>query len=382
MPPYLAGREGELGAFTHMAERIRDGQAENILVYGPRGTGKTVLMNAFDRMCADNDLLPVSKGQFSKKHCDPAAFAQSLQYRVKSGVETFSRLERARQEFMASVKLTRPKAAGAPGLMYYEPPYDPRGPVPYENHLQSYLVKNWEIIEKSEYRGAVLLFDEFHTVLDVPRRSWYVLSDFVGALAEVQAQGCGYAAVLSGLPALKPRVHEARSYSERMFRTLSVGNLRPADAQRALAEPLRGSKYAFSPDLIEQAARDTGGYPYFLQFFGHEIIRRATRARITLDDYQRIRGAIVAQLYADFYDPRFDALSLGQRRVLAAMSRVDGGAASVSDIAPMAGIGRASLERHLVRLEEQSMVYGHGRGTYRLSLPLMQEYLRRRNSAG
>ena len=382
MPPYLAGRKEEVGAFMHMVERIHNGQAENILVHGLRGVGKTVLMKTFSRMCIDNDLLPITKAQFSKKHSDPTEFAQTLKHGVKTSIETFSRLERMRRKFMASVKFIRPKSVGIPDLMYYEPSYDPGESVPYEEHLKNYLVKNWEIIEKSEYDGAVLLFDEFHTVRDMSKRSWYVLSDFIGVLADVQDQGCGYFAVLSGLPTLKSCVHDARSYSERTFRLLGVGNLCLEDAQKALAEPLRESKYSFSSELIEQVARDTDGYPYFLQFFGSEIISNARRSRITLDDYLRIKGAIMARLDADFYDQRFDALSCSQKRVLVAVSKVDGDVASLSALESIAGISKASLVRHLVRLEEKGMVYRHSHGMYRFSLPLVREYLRRRDSMG
>ena len=63
----------------------------------------------------------------------------------------------------------------------------------------------------------VLLFDEFQSVRDVKKKSWYVLSDFIGVLDEVQKRGCGYFAVLSGLPALKTCIYNARSYTERMF---------------------------------------------------------------------------------------------------------------------------------------------------------------------
>lgn len=382
MPPYLAGRKEEVDAFTHMARRIHDGQAENILVHGLHGVGKTVLMKTFSRMCIDNDLLPISKAMFSKKHSDPTAFARALKHSVKTSIETFSRLERMRRKFLASVKFIRPKSVGNPDLMYHEPPYDPDESVPYDEHLKNYLVKNWEIIEKSEYDGAVLLFDEFHTVRDMSKRSWYVLSDFIGVLTDVQDQGCGYFAVLSGLPPLRSCVHDARSYSERTFRLLGVGNLCFEDAQKALAEPLRESKHSFSPELIEEVARDTGGYPYFLQFFGSEIISNARRSRITLDDYLRIKGAIMARLDADFYDQRFDALSCSQKKVLVAMSRVDGDDAPLSALESTVDISKASLAQHLARLEEKGVVYRHSHGMYRFSLPLVREYLRRRDSMG
>ena len=382
MPPYLAGRHGEIDAFTQMVQRVRDGQAENMLVHGLRGVGKTVLMNMFNKTCVDNDLLPISMAQFNKKHSDPAVFAQTLKYVTRTSIETFSSLEKVKRKFLASVKYIKPKIIGVPNLMYYEPSYDPDEATPYEYHLQNYLVKNWEIIEKSEYAGAVLLFDEFHTVRDVPKKSWYVLADFVGVLAEVQKAGCGYFAVLSGLPTLKSCVHEARSYSERMFRLLGVGNLDPDEARKAMVEPLRGLKYRFSSDMIEQVIHDTGGYPYFLQFFGREIIMNAGKHKIELDDYMRIRRMIMARLDADFYDQRFDALSCDQRRVLAAMSKVEGDTASVSDIETTAGIKKASLVQHLVRLEEKGVVYRHGHGTYRFSLPLIREYLQRRSAVG
>ena len=377
MPPYLAGRDSEIAAFERMMRRIQDDQAENLLVHGLRGVGKTVLMHKFHKMCIGNDLVPISRAQFSKKHSDPAEFARALKYGVRTGLETFSKLEKAKRKFMATVKYIRPKSIGAPHLMYYEPSYSPDEQTPYENHLQNYLVKNWEIIEKSEYKGAVLLFDEFHSVRDISKRSWYTLSDFIGVLADVQQLGCGYFSVLSGLPTLKSCVREARSYSERMFGLLNVTGLGLDDAKKAILEPLRESKYTFSPDLTDQIVTDTGGYPYFLQFFGREIINNADKDRITLSDYHRVRKTIVARLDGDFYDQRMDALSCSQKQVLVAMSKIKGNDVPLSKIIAASGMGKASLVQHLIRLEEKGVVHRHSHGAYRFSLPMLREYLRR-----
>lgn len=379
-PPYMAGRRYAIDAFESMMGRIRDGQAENILVHGLRGAGKTVLMDRFSKMCVCNDLVPIRRARFDKSHCDPAEFARALKRCVGAGIEAFSRLDKAGGQLAAGSRRARKGGAGD-GAAYYEPPYRPDGPVPYEEHLKDYLVKNWEMIEKSGYRGAVLLFDEFHPVLDAPKRSWYVLSDFVGVLADVQTQGCGYFAVFSGLPTLRRRIGEARSYSERMFRTLDAARLGPEDSKKAVSEPLRESRYSFSPDLVCQVAEDSGGWPYFLQFICREIISNAAKARIALDDYARMRKMIVARLDGDFYDPRVDALGCGQRQVLAAMSKIEGDDIPVSKVGQAAGLGRAGLHGHLARLEENGMVYRRGRGTYRFSLPLLREYMRRRAGA-
>lgn len=377
MPPYLAGRHSEIAAFERMVQRIQSGQAENLLVQGLRGMGKTVLMHKFHRMCVGNGLVPISRGQFSRKHSDPEELARALKHGVRTGIETFSRLENAKRKFTAAVKYVRPEVERRHRLTYREEPYDPGGRTPYENHLENYLVENWEIIEKSEYRGAVLLFDEFHSVRDEPKRSWYTLSDFVGVLAEVQRRGCGYFSVFSGLPTLRPRINEARSYSERMFGLLNIASLGLDDAKKALSEPLLGSKYTFSPDLMDQVAADTGGCPYFLQFFGREILNNAGKTRIALGDYRRIRKMITALLDCDFYDERMDALSLVQKQVLAAMSKAEGDDMQLSEIEEASGMGKAGLARHLVQLEEKGMVHRRGREAYRFSLPMLREYLRR-----
>ena len=130
--------------------------------------------------------------------------------------------------------------------------------------------------------------------------------------------------------------------------------------------------------MIDQVTADAGGYPYFLQFIGREIINNAPKTRIKLDDYLRIQGTITARLDGDFYDQRMDALSHAQKRVLAAMSKIDGDDVTVSKIVRTTGIGKASLVQHFVRLEEKGMVHRHSYGTYRFSLPMLREYLRRR----
>lgn len=52
-PPYLAGREMEQRALVAPLARLRAGKVigENIIVVGPRGNGKTVLMRWFEGQC-------------------------------------------------------------------------------------------------------------------------------------------------------------------------------------------------------------------------------------------------------------------------------------------------------------------------------------------
>ena len=64
---------------------------------------------------------------------------------------------------------------------------------------------------------------------------------------------------------------KARSYSERMFRDIAIGNLTDDEARLAIECLLEGTDYKFSKDLGGDLIHDTGGYPSFIQFFGKEI---------------------------------------------------------------------------------------------------------------
>ena len=44
----------------------------------------------------------------------------------------------------------------------------------------------------------MFLFDEFHMVSDVKPHNRYILTDFIGAVNEIQSNGCRYSLVLCG----------------------------------------------------------------------------------------------------------------------------------------------------------------------------------------
>lgn len=378
MPPYLAGREHELEQFTKMLRRIGDEHVENLIIYGLRGVGKTVLMNEFNKICIDEKLLPIKRPQFSDKYSDPVEFTKAFKYDLRTGIETFSTLTKLKRRFFSSVSYLKPKSIGAEGLFYYEPSYEQTDNTPLENHLIDYLTKNWKIIEKSDYKGVIFLFDEFHTVQDIKTKRWFTLTDFLGVLNEIQKQGCKYYAVLCGLPTLQFNIKKSRSYSERMFKSMEISNLTRQSAVLAITEPLKKSDHAFSAELVNEIIKDTEGYPYFLQFYCKEIINNISKKNIEKSDYDRIKHSIVQQLEYDFFDPRMEALSDEQKKTLYFMSKIDSSEIQFKDILRLAKMDKRKLSKHLLRLEEKGLVYNYKHGVYRFSVPMLRDYLQHR----
>ena len=377
MPPYLAGRETERKRFLLMLRDVRGGRGGNMLVHGLRGMGKTVLMEEFERMCGDENILPVVESQYSRQHSNPSLFVNQLKYNMRTAIETFSKLEKTRSKVQYAVRYTKPTGVRVPRTVYHEPPYDAGSGTPLHSYMTDYLIENWDVVETGGYDGVVFLFDEFHTVRNSKRRGWSVLSDFIGAMNEVQMEGYRYAAVLCGLPPIQSNINAARSYSERMFRPSWVSVLDDADAITAMTKPLEEVGRSFSREVLASIARETGGYPYFIQFCARKILDRVDGNSVGMRDWRRVKVEITAQLDRDFFDQRMTEITDGQRTTLDAMSNVEGPDITFADVKKYAGISSGTFAKNAARFVETGIIHSTGRGVYRFTIPLFQDYLRR-----
>ena len=374
-PPYLAGRDRELDGFTRMLHRVRAGKVENMLVHGLRGVGKTVLLNRFSQICADEGFLPIVRRQYSSKYSDPGVFIRALQYDLDRALGLLSKTSKAKKRIKNVAEYMRPASIEIPGVLSYQPAYGVEANAPMEDQIYNYLSRVWKTIENSNLHGAILMMDEFHAVCDIKARGQYVLTDFVGALNTLQIDGYGYSLVLCGLPILVSNIKSARSYSERMFGSVRVSNLGENAAREAILKPAREARLIFSGELVSAILRDTDRYPYFIQFFCSELVYRADKKHINLDDYSAARDSIIEKLGHDFFAPRLEHLSSTQRDVLYAMASIRKKDVDLASIITAARIDKGSVYNHLKRLEGKGMVFRSQRGIYNFTLPLFMEYL-------
>lgn len=328
--------------------------------------------------CAGTEIFFPSEPQYSPHHSEPSEFVRILKYNMRAAIETFSRLEKTKSKIQSAVRYIKPSSMGVPGIVYYEPSYEPEEYMPLRNHMTDYLIENWNVVEKGCYDGVVFLLDEFHVIQNSERVKWFVLSDFIGALDEVQKKGYKYAAVLCGLPVLQSNLKAARSYSERMFQSLRVSFLEEDAAKNAITKPLEGIERSFSRELINAIVKDTGGYPYFVQFYAKEILDRVDKDSVGMRDYGRVKSKITAILDQSFFDQRMEQITNSQKKVLYAMAQIPDANITFSVVKKCTGISKGTFAKNLVRLEEKGFIYKVDHGIYRFSLPMLRDYLLRR----
>jgi hypothetical protein len=235
----------------------------------------------------------------------------------------------------------------------------------------------FSIIDKTDYKGLVLLFDEFHNVEDGKIERNYPLSLLLETFSHLQQDKFRLFLVLSGLPPLYPNLVNAKTYAERMFSVWKIGNLNKADAIKAIKNPLKSISQDFSQDLTDKLVQLTKGNPYLIQFFCHFTLENIPKRKIGIKEFQEMLPFLYAQLDNSFFEGRFSRATRGEQEVLFAMAKVSE-SATPQEIKKFIGISKSDLSQRLESLCAKNLIFKLERGKYSFALPAFKEFLERK----
>lgn len=184
----------------------------------------------------------------------------------------------------------------------------------------------------------------------------------------------------AGLPTLPSTLSAARSYAERLFNYREIGPLDDHAARRALVEPARVLGAVYDDDAAELLVRSSRGYPYFLQTYGQAAWDLGIGRIITIED---ARGALARgneELDMGFFPARWDRATPAERNYLGAMSVDEGAPSSTAQLAERLGTKQGRLSPARQALIEKGIIYAPDRGLVAFTVPVMDEFVRRRQS--
>ena len=371
-PPYLAGRDAVLNAFEDWLIETPPLHA-NWTLTGLRGTGKTVLLGEFATRAERAGWLTLHR-ELGDRHRDDARFAEAIVEDADALIGRADGLAAVGQAIERTARWLRPKRIGV-GEVSVDPSYASTAPAPADV-MRVALAELDAVLSHTERPGAILLYDEGHLLADDRARERYPLSDLLAALAAVQRERQRVRVILCGLPTLSLNLKRARTYAERMFRHVVIDNLELDAAGDALAIPLASARRGFGLSLIGHIVEQTGGYPYFLQFFGAFTCSRIGLEHIELADFQRIESALLHELDLAFFEDRFLTASVSEQELLLRIAARAGDRLTTAHLrSAMSDL--PNVDELLRRLVARGLLYRPTRGTYRFALPLFGRYLRR-----
>jgi GTPase SAR1 family protein len=203
------------------------------------------------------------------------------------------------------------------------------------------------------------------------------LSALIMAVHRINQRGLPLILVGAGLPQVVGLCGKSKSYAERLFDFPNVGQLAEPDARRALQSPVRNNAVDFDEDAILEVIKETHGYPYFLQQWGHEAWNIAGRSPITIENIRTATTLAIRNLDQSFFRVRFDRLTPRERQYLYALAKLGSGNQRSGDIAEALGVKAQSVAPIRSSLIRKGMIYSPQYGDTTFTVPLFDAFMLR-----
>lgn len=308
-PPHLAGRESEQDYFTALLQQLRTGSGvpADVILTGPRGNGKTVLLRWLAQEAAKTTIPGSATPGMDVVWLTPTEIRTEADLRERMLPPTLLQQvgERLRAVGVLGIKAELGEAAGR------------------ARHLGEAL------IARCRQKPLVLLLDEAHTLdVDVGRT---LLNT-----SQAVRPDAPFLLALAGTPDLPMRLNEMDASFWTRARKMGVGRISPAATREALAVPLNDAGVGIDASALDAVVADSQCYPYFIQLWGEALWRQARNSETATLEQRHVDAArpdLSEQLTA-FYELRWEELQT--QRLLPVAERL---AAELSQRSPMTETG-------------------------------------------
>lgn len=372
-PPELAGRD-ELRSFVRIAiARAHIGRpAKSAILVGLRGVGKTVLL---DRMRSDAEAegFQTVRIEAPEGRSLPSILAPQLRQallrlsQIDAAKAIAVRALRALTGFAKTLKVTYGDIEV--GFDYEsEPGLADNGDL--EHDLQA-LFEQVGSAAKAAGTVLVIFIDELQYVAE-PQ-----MAALITAMHRTEQRQLPLVLVGAGLPQLRGKMGNAKSYAERLFDFPFIGPLPPVAARLAIEKPLGDEGVAITPDALEQVLTVTQGYAYFLQQWGSHTWMAAATSPIGIDAVNTASLTAVAAMDESFFRVRFDRLTPKEKKYLRAMAELGPGPHRSGDIASCFGAAVSSLAPTRSSLIDKGMVWSPNHGDTAFTVPMFDQFMKR-----
>lgn len=383
MPPYLAGREGEYAEFDRLLQQ--DEILENLVLTGLRGVGKTVLLETFKPRALKAGWLWASADLSESASISEAALAGRLLADLALIASTAS-VENPKagktigfsgsvepQEIPLSHDVLVETYAKTPGLV--------------ADKIKATLEFAWEHLRGLGEHKVIFAYDEAQNLTDHADKDQFPLSVLLDVFQSIQKKGIPFMLVLAGLPTLFPKLVDARTFSERMFRVMTLASLSPDESREAILKPIEVADcpVRLSPDSVEVIIHESAGYPYFIQFICREVYDVFIRQHVDEERKSVPVEAIQHKLDADFFAGRWAKVTDRQRELLWAVAHLEhpDEEFTILELTEMAkgllpkAFSPSHANQMLSSLAERGMIYKNRFGKYSFAVPLLGRFIRR-----
>ncbi|MDR3027248.1 MAG: ATP-binding protein [Acinetobacter sp.] len=382
MPPYLAGRENEKEEFKKLLEQTTIMQ--NLVLTGLRGVGKTVLSETFKPLAQQAKWLWVGTDLSESASISE----ENIAVRLITDLSVLTSSISIGTEAVQSIGFTSTTQTFDRKLtfdvLYNE--YKNTAGLPSDK-LKHVLEVVWQIIKPLNFKGIIFAYDEAQNLSDHASKEQFPLSLLLDTFQSLQRKDVPFMLALTGLPTLFPKLVDARTYAERMFRVITLDKLDKTAVKEAILTPLEKHPLKLTSSSVDVIIDISGGYPYFIQFICREVYDLFINQ---FNQGQQVTGVpqeeILLKLDSDFFAGRWARATDRQRDLMLVIAHLENCESefSVQEILEQSKgmndqkeFSSSHINQMLSTLINFGLIYKNRYGKYSFAVPLLGQFILR-----
>ncbi|MEH0146957.1 ATP-binding protein [Corynebacterium sp. Q4381] len=353
-PAILGGRDALTSGFGASLEAGPGDPRRTLLISGPRGIGKTVLLNELEDEAARRGWMHV--------RAQPYDLIQPL-----VDTEIPRALQRLRQSNPNRRKVTGVSVAGLGG--FSTSAAEGAEPAP---SLTSALHELCDALPGPS--GVLITLDEVQSVDQTDL--WHLTA----AVQDLRRDNRNIAFAAAGLPEGVARLlqHPGTTFLRRAQHAV-LAPMTPAETASVLQTTAAAGGLDLEGDALNEAVGFTRGYPFLVQLLGYHVFQRvsASSTKASVDDIIAVRGTVLDSLGQLVHDPALSPVPAGERAYLAAMAEIQRGQEAVASADIARHMGKRTQELSVVRdrLIRRELIYSPRRGYLNFLIPYLGRHL-------
>ena len=361
LPSYFTGRENELNELKKIYNSTKMGVPGHLILYGPKGIGKTSLLLKFQERITNLDgvysvRIPLIGGNFEDiysliiEKC-----SDTLDINIGHFWEKISSLG-INIPFIGGVSVSREIPKTSPAVAFEK----------ILNVIYDELGADNPVL--------ILLFDDLQRIMGNDE-TMKILSILQNALVELNLKGKNIMFVATGSEDIFNKIQDKLDSAVRIFELYLIGPLSYGEVCDAINIPAEEQSVAFEEDVLKEIYELSNGIPYYMQILAYSCFEENNDDdKVTMVEFEKASVYALNILAQREFKSLFSKSTTEERKILCLMAESDKTILSYSHIKENANLNSepSALLKNLVN---KNMIIKPSRGKYKLKNNLFKLYL-------
>ena len=361
LPSYFTGRENELNELKKIYNSTKMGVPGHLILYGPKGIGKTSLLLKFQEKITNLDdvysvRIPLIEGNFEDiysliiEKC-----SDTLDINIGRFWEKISSLG-INIPFIGGVSVSREIPKTSPAVAFEK----------ILNVIYDELGADNPVL--------ILLFDDLQRIMGNDE-TMKILSILQNALVELNLKGKNIMFVATGSEDIFNKIQDKLDSAVRIFEPYLIGPLSYGEVCDAINIPAEKQSVAFEEDVLKEIYELSNGIPYYMQILAYSCFEENNDDNeVTMAEFKNASLYALNILAQREFKSLFSKSTTEERKILCLMAESDETILSYSYIKENANLNSepSALLKNLVN---KNMIIKPSRGKYKLKNNLFKLYL-------